>query len=55
MTKRKIGIFFAIAIAVFGASRGSNNVRDAGASIERRPTTQPTLGNFDVYEFSVEH
>jgi hypothetical protein len=50
MTKRKIGMFFVIAVAVFGASRGSNNVRHATASVEQRATTQPTLGNFDAFD-----
>lgn len=52
MTKRKIGMFFVIVMAVFGASRGSNNVRQATASIPQRPTTQPTLGNFDAFDLS---
>jgi hypothetical protein len=42
MTKRKIGLFFVIAITVFVASRGTTNVRHADASAERAPTTQPS-------------
>jgi hypothetical protein len=41
MTKRKIGLFFVIAITVFVASRGTTNVRHADASVDRAPTTQP--------------
>ena len=50
MTMRKIGMFFVIVMAVFGASRGSNNVRRASASVEQRhlPTNQPARGSFDA-------
>jgi hypothetical protein len=44
MTKRKIGLFFVIAITVFVASRGGN-VRHADANTNRAPATQPTAAN----------
>jgi hypothetical protein len=40
MTKRKLALFFLIAVAVFAASRGEH-VKRAEASVQSVPTTQP--------------
>ena len=40
MTKRKLMLFFVIAVAVFAASQGEH-VKRAEASVQLNPTTQP--------------